>query len=272
MIQDAIRARRSVRTFDGRPLSAAHRELITKHLAESGNPFGVPVTIELLDAKAHGLSSPVIVGEKAYLAGKVRRTEGFELAFGYTFEAVCLYARTLGLGTVMLAASLNRPAFEAAMQVGADEVLPCASPIGYPAEKMSLRETVMRKGAKSDRRLPFETLFFRGGFDRPLQEAEAGVFAEPLAMLRLAPSAVNRQPWRCVVTERRVDFYELHSLPKSRPCDLQKVDLGIALCHFDLTRQANGVEGAFVRRPPEAPADGKLEYVLSFEVKPQDKE
>ena len=139
---EAIQARRSVRTYDGRPLSAEHRDLITKHLANPENPFGVPVTLKLLDAKAHGLSSPVIVGEKQYLAGKVRRVENYELAFGYTFETACLYAKTLGLGTVMLAASLNRSAFEAAMQVGADEVLPCASPIGYPPPS-ALRDAVL---------------------------------------------------------------------------------------------------------------------------------
>ena len=264
---EAIQARRSVRTYDGRPLSAEHRDRITKHLANAENPFGVPVTLRLLDARAYGLSSPVIVGEKQYLAGKVRRVENYELAFGYTFETACLYAKTLGLGTVMLAASLNRSAFEAAMQVGADEVLPCASPIGYPAEKMSLRETVMRKGVKADRRLPFETLFFRGDFEHPLRPSEAGVFAEALAMLRLAPSAVNRQPWRCVVMDDRVDFYELHSMAENRLGDVQKVDLGIALSHFDLTRQARGVEGAFVKRPPAARTDEKLEYVLSFEAK-----
>ena len=56
-------------------------------------------------------------------------------------------------------------------------------------------------------------------------------------------------------------------MAENRLGDVQKVDLGIALSHFDLTRQARGIEGAFVKRPPAAPADGKLEYVLSFEAK-----
>ena len=40
------------------------------------------------------------------------------------------------------------------------EVLPAASPVGYPAKKRSIRESLMRKGLKSDERIPFDHLFF----------------------------------------------------------------------------------------------------------------
>lgn len=267
MIQEVIRSRRSVRTFDGNPLSQVHAQLLTEHLGKTENPFGVPVEIRLLDAKENGLTSPVIVGAKQYLAGKVRREGDYELAFGYAFEEICLYAKELGIGTVMLAASLNRSVFESVMQVGPDEVLPCASPVGYPAEKMSFRESVMRKGIRADQRMAFDRLFFLGDFEHPLSEQAAGVFAEALAMMRLAPSAANRQPWRAVVSENRVDFYVYHSMSESRLGDIQKVDLGIGLCHFDLVMQAQGLPGRFVRRLPGIPAEEKLEYMISFEVR-----
>ena len=67
-------------------------------------------------AKEHNLSSPVIVGENAYLAAKVKREGRHEIAYGYSFEKVCLYALSLGIGTVMLAASLSRSTFEQAME------------------------------------------------------------------------------------------------------------------------------------------------------------
>ena len=77
-----------------------------------GGEVHVPVDFRLLDAKAYGLSSPVIVGADLYLAAKVKRRKYYEIGFGYSFEHVCLYAESLGLGTVMLAASLSRAAFE----------------------------------------------------------------------------------------------------------------------------------------------------------------
>ncbi len=84
------------------------------------------------------------------------------------------------------------------MDVAADEVMPAVTPIGYAAEKKSRRETLMRKKMKSDERVPFDELFFAGDFDHPLAEANAGALAAPLQMVRWAPSATNKQPWRVV--------------------------------------------------------------------------
>ncbi len=266
-VSELIKKRRSVRTFDGQPISTEHRNMLQEHIENVINPFGVAVDMRLLDAKKNNLSSPVIVGEELYLAAKVKRTEDCEIAFGYAFEEACLYALSLGIGTVMLAASLSRKNFEQAMQVTADEVLPCASPVGYPASKMSIRESLMRKGLKADRRIPFESLYFLDSFETKLTEGEAGVFSDALNMMRLAPSAGNKQPWRVVVDGKTVHFYEYHSMPENRFGDVQKVDIGIGLCHFDLTMKENGTIGSFVKLQSPTPADDKLEYIISYEVK-----
>ena len=44
----------------------------------------------------------------------------------------------------------------------------------------------------------------KNSFAEPLTEEEAGDYQFPLEMLRLAPSAVNKQPWRVVADERTV--------------------------------------------------------------------
>ena len=51
------------------------------------------------------------------------------------------------------------------MELSEDEIMPCASPLGYPAKKMSIRENMMRKAIKANTRLNFEELFFDGAFD-----------------------------------------------------------------------------------------------------------
>ncbi len=53
----------------------------------------------------------------------------------------------------MLAASLSRQTFEKAIEVKENEVMPVASPIGYPAAKRSIRESLMRKGLKAERKM-----------------------------------------------------------------------------------------------------------------------
>ena len=103
---------------------------------------------------------------------------------------------------------------------------------------MSLRETMMRKGIKADTRKDFSELFFDRSFDKPLSENVS--CREALEMVRWAPSAVNRQPWRVGIDGNRAHFYEKRSkgYVDATGWDLQKVDVGIALCHFDY-----GMEG-----------------------------
>lgn len=264
MNKDLISVRKSVRTFDGRTLNEPDREALTRFIEEAENPFSVPVTFRILNAKEHGLNSPVIVGEREYLAAKVARVPHFEIAFGYSFEKVCLFALTKGIGTVMLAASLNRAAFESAMELQPDEVMPVASPVGYPAEKRSVRETLMRKALKADARKPFEQLFFRRTFDCGLIETDAGVFYDALEALRWAPSAANGQPWRAVLDGETVHFYEAKSMKDSPLGDVQKLDVGIALAHFDLVRAEAGIGGHYAFEDPGIATPENTHYIVSF--------
>ena len=259
-----IRGRKSVRSFSSRPLSREDRERLETYLGEVTNPFGIPVAFRLLDAEQHGLSSPVVVGAGSYLAAKTVQREHFEIAYGYSFEKVCLYAASLGLGTVMLAATLSRSAFEKAMDLKGGEVMPVASPVGYPAEKRSMRESLMRKGMKSDERLPFEQLFFEGGFETPLARERSGRFAEALELSRWAPSATNQQPWRAVVAEGIVHFYEKQTIKESKLGDIQKVDVGNALAHFDLAMEAKGNKGSWLFQEPELARPERMFYVASY--------
>ena len=166
----------------------------------------------------------------------------------------------------MLAASLNRAAFERAMDVGEDEVMPVASPVGYPAKRMSVRESVMRKGLKADRRLPFDKLFFDGSFERGLKEENAGVFASALEAVRWAPSAVNKQPWRMILKGDAVHFYKApdKGFDGKYKYDLQKIDLGIALCHFEEGMKAAGKAVDFFIEDPGAEVPAEWQYIASY--------
>ena len=264
-VAELIKSRRSVRTFDEKPLSESDRNKLIEYTANADNPFGVSVEFRLLDAKEYGLTSPVIVGAKDFLAAKVKRTDNFEVAFGYSFEKVCLYALSFGVGTVMLAASLNRAAFEKAMSLAKEEIMPLASPVGYPADKMSLREVLMSKALRADKRKTPEELFYFKNFETALKENETGDYAEALEAVRLAPSAGNGQPWKIVVEDEKVHFYEAKTMKDSPLGDIQKLDVGIAIAHFDLGRKEKGVEGRFVVSDPGIATPNKTYYIATFE-------
>ena len=59
---ETIKGRKSVRTFDGNPLSKEHREKVEECMKSIPNPFNIPVECKLLDAEEYGLSSPVLTG------------------------------------------------------------------------------------------------------------------------------------------------------------------------------------------------------------------
>jgi hypothetical protein len=102
--------------------------------------------------------------------------------------------------------------------------------------------------------------FDRRGYGRLLQAALCR------EMVRLAPSARNRQPWRIVKQENRFHFFLRRSLPPGGAggLDLARVDLGIAMCHFDLTARHLGLAGGFVAEKPDLAGGPALEYTITW--------
>lgn len=265
-IEELVRGRRSVRTFDGRGLSEQDLEKLSSFMKELENPYGIEVGCKLLDAKQQKLTCPVVTGTDLYLGAKVKRIPHVEEAFGYSLELLVLYAQSLGIGTVWVGGTMDRAAFEKAMELEADEMMPCMSPLGYPAKKMSIREGMMRKGVKADSRNAFESMFYDKGFDTPLTPEKASRLADTLEMVRLAPSAVNKQPWRIVVAEKGAHFYLKHAkgFVSDSVGDMQKIDMGIALCHFALAAEEKGMNLQFSINDPGIATEADTEYIASY--------
>ena len=263
-MEKLVRERRSVRTFDGRELTAEDKEKLCNYIASIDNPYGLPIEFKLLPQ----MGCPVVVGTELYIGAKMKYTPHLNEAFGYAFEKLVLYAQSLGIGTVWVGGTMDRGAFEKAMELSEDEVMPCVSPLGYPANKMSVREKMMRKGVKADSRFPFEEITFRNSFDTPLTADAAGKLFLPIETVRLAPSAVNKQPWRIVVMDGIVHFYLQRSKNfNGGRVDMQKIDMGIALCHFELTAKEQGISTEFVFEEPNIPKKDDMEYIASYKFK-----
>jgi len=268
-IEKLARERKSVRSYDGREISAADMEKLRAFMENTENPYGQKVIFSVLNAGKDRLSCPVVTGTDIYVGGKIRVQEHMNEAFGYSFEMLVLYAQSLGIGTVWIGGTMDRNAFERAMNLSEDEVMPAVTPVGYPAQKMSLREVMMRKGVRADSRQPFHTLFFEGSFENPLTEEKAGALRGALEAVRLAPSAVNRQPWRIVLAEDAAHFYLKRSkgFAPGKALDMQKTDMGIAMCHFDLAAREAGVKTELVLNRPDISAPEDMEYIASYRLK-----
>lgn len=265
-IAELVRARKSVRTFDGTPLRQDDRAKLEQYLSHIETPFDIPMEFRMLDAKERGLSSPVVTGAELYAAGKIKRDPLAEVAFGVAFEKFVLYALSLGVGTVWIAGTMDRPAFERAMELGDDEFMPAVTPLGYPAKKRAIRDAAMRRAIKADTRLPFESLFFEDSFGKPLTAERVGTYREALELVRLAPSAVNKQPWRVVKQGDTFHFYKKSSLPANPKGDVQKLDIGIALAHFMLALEETGIAARAAQDDPGIPCEKDAAYIVTVKA------
>lgn len=270
-VEKTVRARRSVRTYEERPLSKEDKEKITSCIAALSNPFSVKVSIGLLEKKSAANGEKlgtygVIKGAGDYLGAAVTEGELSLEALGYSFEKLILYAAALGLGTCWLGGTFNRSGFSEAMGIKENERFPAISPIGYPLDKKRITDTLSRWIAKADKRKGWEELFYQDDFSHPLTETEAGDYAFPLEMLRLAPSAVNKQPWRVVKEKNNLHFYKTKAAEDTKTkIDIQRVDVGIATCHFHLAALEKNLPGEFKKlTKPGVQSPEQLQYVYSW--------
>jgi len=270
-IGELIRRRRSWRTYDGRPLEDAKKSLMQAFIDNlDPPPFSSRIRMALVDEPAGraGVKGTygVIRGASTFLVGAAPQgPRGLE-DFGFSFEAAILSATDLDLGTCWMGGTFSRTMFGERIGLRPGEVVPAVSPLGYRADKRGVVDSLFRFSAGSAKRKPWQELFFEGDGRTPLTAASAGAFAEPLEMVRLAPSAANKQPWRLIVDgdavhfllERTAGFAGLWAV------DLQRIDMGIAMCHFELSAREAGLAGRWESRVPGLTLPRRGEYIISW--------
>ena len=219
-----------------------------------------------------------IRGATAFIVGAVEPTAMDMEDFGYSMEKAILFATDLGLGTCWLGGTFTRSGFARRIRLEGNETIPAVTATGLIDDPEQARRGLIRQLARGQQRHPWGTLFFKDKFTLPLSQDEAGDFSAALEMVRLAPSASNHQPWRIIKEGDSWHFY-LHRKPGYRKgffqrllrlADLQRVDMGIAMCHFELTAQELHLPGAWAIEKPDIEApDGLTEYCVSW-VAPRD--
>lgn len=273
-VTEIIKRRTSVRTYRNEPLQdSVKKELISCFQGIKG-PFDASVRFMLIDNKMKDESLKlgtygVIKNAPAFIMAAVEKKGMYMEQLGYEFEKAVLYATSLSLGTCWMAGTFKKSEFSKAAGLKENEELPIVSPVGYPEDNRRLLDKFMRFAAGSDNRKGSSELFFNGDFGKALEGGEAGKYAQPLEMVRLAPSASNKQPWRIVKEGRHFHFYLQHTkgYGSSLGFDVQKVDMGIAMCHFELSSKGLGLEGSWVTKKSEVGnIPEEAEYIISWEA------
>ena len=106
MFINDVKNRRSVRTFDGNGIGNEVIDDLKEYAGSIVNPYNIPVEFVFLNKEEHNLSSPVLSGEKEYIAAKVKKGTNADVAYGYSFEELLMYAVSKNLGTVWIGGTM----------------------------------------------------------------------------------------------------------------------------------------------------------------------
>lgn len=265
-----IKIRKSIRTYKEEVISSEDRKKLSQYISDLERLYDGKFRFPLInsDKNLDGKIGTygVIKGAKLYVCGLVKKDSMDLVEFGYTFEKIVLYATSLGLGTCWLGGTFNRSNLAKLANIKSDEMLVIASPIGCIEEKKSIVDSTMRKLAKSDNRKPWNELFFDKSSSGSLDKVSLGDFGDVLEMVRIAPSASNKQPWRIVKDNGNYHLF-LERTPKyaaSLGFDIQLIDMGIALSHFETALDELKIKGSFKTENQDIPEWKDNKYIISW--------
>lgn len=282
-ISETIGRRFSCRSYVPRPIEPELRDQLSKLLsASSTGPLGTRVRLELVSAVEQDLTAlkglgtyGFIKGASGFIIGAAGQGEYNMEDYGYLLERAVLFATDIGLGTCWLGGTFNKSSFSRKISLKETEIIPAVVAVGYVADKRRWFDSFIRRRAGSDSRLPWAALFFDATFRTALSVDKSGAFATPLEMVRLGPSASNKQPWRIIrdgtkwhFHMQRTSGYGNRNTTFLKLADLQRVDMGIAMCHFELTVREMGLSGEWTlfEQGIEKP-DELTEYIVTWQQK-----
>jgi len=271
-IDQTIRKRVSCRTYQDRALTEEDKgrvldfcRLITRGL------HGETISYHLIEHNANDLKKRKLAGyglfknARSFIVGIIDKSDFHHVSYGYALEHVILKATELGLGTCW--AGDFDPYLIKNVPTNDNQTIPAICLVGYAAAKRTLIEKAARFAIQASRRKDWHKFFFNGDFETPLTADKAGPYTEPLELLRLSPSSGNTQPWRIAKEKKKDAFHFFKKVVNKRyeKKKLHDIDIGVAMCHFELGAAKNGLPGEWQHTEPRVPnIPDDTHYMISW--------
>ena len=271
---ELIQSRTSWRSCTGEPIPRENRSLLNDFVrSKSRGIFGDPLRFELVAARSgdsdelKGLGTyGFIRGASGFVVGAVDKQINNLEDYGLLMEDIVLFATSLGLATCWLGGSFQKDNFSARINTQDHEVVPAVVSIGVGTDNRNLVDRVIRNVAGSKKRLPWNQIFFEADCITPLSQTKVEKFVGVFEMVRLSPSASNKQPWRVVMDDSRIHFFLLRTrgYRKAMFSDLQRIDMGIAMSHFEAVTKELKIDGRWERPEVLIKQPDNWEYIISW--------
>ena len=155
---------------------------------------------------------------------------------GYTGEGIILEATALGLNTCWVGGFFRPESAASLVEIKDNERVLAVTPVGYASRFESLVERLMTGFGLTHRRLSLSKLVGEWRVDNLPEWVRASLEAA-----RLAPSAVNRQPWGFNVEDDGITVFVRTRGPEFNVS--KRLDCGIAMLHIEVAALSSGVKG-----------------------------
>ena len=253
-LYEAVFQRYSVRQYNMSPISPDILGKIVRFY-ESITPLfpGIETEIGITESMSGKKVLSGLFLQKApyYLTFYSQKRDRAEMNAGYICEQISLFMLTLGIGSCFLGSAklLSAP------KSRGDKEAVITMAFGTPRGKLTRR-------SEEARRLPLKVLCL---FKNPPTQWMTQV----LEAARLAPSALNRQPWRFVVVGNRIHtFSKKNSM--DRPKRLVEFDFGAMFSHIAVASEELWLDVDLIRLDNISQMSFKTShYVLSAIVREQ---
>jgi len=249
-IYRAIQLRVSVRRFLNKPLSREILDQISKIIASvqtlsADNLFQAPLYHVLPGdnlTRTLGAYSN-IVNPPHYLAPYIIGDDHPLVDLGYRIEQIVLHLTSIGLGTCFLGTISRQERVRQIINIPENSVIGAFLCIGWPASSGvgHFLNRMLHRSTGAQNKHPLEKIFFWEDFSHP--SIPPDWLEKYIEAARLAPSAVNTQPWRLLWRDDWLFLYVLCNNPRYGPRnqDYRLYDGGICMANVSLSLSASSI-------------------------------
>lgn len=156
-----------------------------------------------------------------YIVITSNKKEGYLENVGFAMESIVLSLTDMGIGTCFIGSSINEQLLKDIIPINKNHEAVITISFGFPRDD----ETMGKKIIRSRKRM--EISEFTSGY-------VTKTWQHILDAVRMAPSAMNSQPWRFFINKNIIDIYSMNKnfifIKGSK--EMNRIALGTALYHL----------------------------------------
>jgi len=236
---DTIFKRKSVRKFEEAPLSSVKLSEITDFFSSVKPLYDIKTELRIIE----GELVKAIFKTAHFIIILSEKKDGYLTNAGFIMQQIDLFLSASGIGSCYI--GLGAPGKQALIDTNLEYCIMLA--IGTPIEP------IYRKDISE---------FNRKSINNISNLTEAN---ELIEAARFAPSATNSQPWYFEVTDGYISVYcaKLNRIKALMYEKMNKIDIGIALCHMKLAADHYNQNIEFINNEPPKIEQPKGYYYIT---------